>query len=269
MVDQAQHGVASHFVQDQNVAAQGGQIPATNAAADRLLGSVGVRISEPLGRTAATREGRAATAGELKASESELRPAHALLKRLYKGVYTEKVSAEATYAQDKDYQLRTLSDDQGAYGVASGWFLGKTGFQIDYLSPIEHPRPGLEERDVTAGLAMMRKLAHAHGAQALWVEVDAEMRGHYEKAGFVDFASPQKDDPSGLTMMVLPLSAKMKGTLGTDEGKAKVWAEHITAWYEANWADHGGVGAPGAQEALEKMRADLGRGERTWFQALP
>ena len=119
------------------------------------------------------------------------------------------------------------------------------------------------------GQALMKQMATRHHASALWVEVDPEMRKNYEKAGFVDFATPNRDDPAQLTMMVLPLSNEMKKRLGSEEGKAKVWDEHITSWYKANWDSLKGPDAAPAQDALAKMRADLKNGQRTWFQALP
>lgn len=249
-------GGVTAYLKSQGVAAQLGRIPATTAAANKLLTEVKIQISEPLGRSS-----------DPKLARAELKPAHQRMSQIYRDVYSETLGAEVKYAQDRDYQMRLVSDEGGkAFGVASGWFLGHTGFQIDYLSPIEHPRPGQERRDVTAGLAMMRKLASSTGANALWVEVDAKMREHYAKAGFVDLATPHLDDPAQLTMMVLPVSAKLKKALSTEDGKTKVWLEHITAWYNANWDD---PNAAGAKEALDKMRADAASGRRTWFQALP
>ena len=248
-------GTPTYFA-SQGVAANLGRIPATIAGADKLLKEAKVQISEPLGRNP-----------DPKLARAELKPAHQRMSQIYRDVYSETLGAEVKYAQDRDYQMRLVSDEGGkAFGVASGWFLGNTGFQIDYLSPIEHPRPGQEQRDVTAGLAMMRKLASSTGAGALWVEVDAKMREHYAKAGFVDLATPHSDDPAQLTMMVLPVSSKMKKALSTEDGKTKVWLQHITAWYNANWED---PNAAGAKDALDKMRSDAASGRRTWFQALP
>jgi hypothetical protein len=249
-------GGPSAFLANADVAAQVGRMPGTTAAADKLLKEVKIQISEPLGRNP-----------DPKLARAELKPAHQQMSQIYRDVYSETLGAEVKYAQDRNYQMRSVSDEGGkAFGVASGWFLGGTGFQIDYLSPIEHPRPEQEQRDVTAGLAMMRKLASSTGAGALWVEVDAKMREHYVKAGFVDLAAPHTDDPAQLTMMVLPVSPKMKKALSTEDGKTQVWLQHITAWYNANWED---PNAAGAKDALDKMRSDAASGKRTWFQALP
>ncbi len=152
--------------------------------------------------------------------------------------------------------------------MVSGWHLGKTGFQIDYLTAIEYPRSGADRsRDVSAGLAILRQIANRHHAKALWVEVDAKMRDNYAAAGFSDFAKPDPTDPAGLTMMVLPLDAAMAQRLTHEP--AAVWQEHVQSWYASNWDDLNSRAAAPARAALARMDAAAQHGECIWFQALP
>jgi hypothetical protein len=243
-------GPAGH-IPDLGLASAAGRVPFTVAAANKLIAQVGVQISPAL------------------KTEAEIAVAHGLLQKLYKGVHTETLGAEVAYASSSRYEMRTASD-RGAsepFGVASGWHLGPTGFQIDYLSAIEMPRKGQESRDITAGLCLMKQMATRHHAGALWVEVDPDMRAHYEKAGFKDFAQPHSNDPSQLTMMVLPLNNQMTARLRDDS--TGLWTDHVEAWYKANWDSLKGPDAVPAREALELMRTDAAAGKRTWFQALP
>lgn len=233
-----------------NVAVGGIRVPADGNASRLILTTVGVTTSKRL------------------TGAADIRVANALLSKLYKGNHTETAEAEIAYARDSRYELRLVMDQRSGgavYGVASGWHLGKTGFQIDYLSPIEFPRGGANaQRDIAAGLALMQQMASRHHAQALWVEVDDIMRPNYEAAGFRAFARPHPSDPAGLTMMVLTLTPTSDAKLTSDP--VGVWREHITTWYKSNWED---PKSPGARAALNAMHRDADRGELTWFQALP
>lgn len=226
------------------------RVPADGAAARKLLASVGIE-----------------TSGRLT-NEGDIRKAHGLLSRIYKENHTETAEAEIGYAKDSSYEIQLVKDRGRAYGVASGWHLGKTGFQIDYLSPIEFPRKGADRsRDVAAGLALMRQMANRHHAKALWVEVDAEMRKHYEAAGFKDLAAPHPDDPAALTMMVLPLDAEFAKRIESDP--KGLWMDHVRSWYAANWDDLSAPASQPARDAIAKMSAAAERGECQWIQALP
>jgi hypothetical protein len=228
-----------------------GQVPANGEIARSMLEAVQIETTPKL------------------TTQAEIRPVHALLKAFYKADYAEKLSSQVEYAKDSSYEIRGVRDKTHGeiYGVASGWHLGKTGFQIDYLSPIEFPREGAESRDVTAGLALMRQMASRHHSTGLWVEVDEEMRKHYDQAGFKVIATPHPEDPAQLTMMYLPLTKEAKKRFEKDP--TGLWQDHIKAWYKANWDSLKGPDAEPARDALAKMNAAAANGQRVWVQALP
>jgi hypothetical protein len=228
-----------------------GQVPANGDAARIMLESVQI-----------------ATSGKLQ-TRAEIAPAHKILKAKYKEDYAETLKAEVEYAKDSHYEIRLVTDkvSKEDFGVASGWHLGKTGFQIDYLSPIEWPREGNESRDVTAGLAIMRQMANRHHASGLWVEVDEEMRKHYDAAGFKVIAQPHPEDKAQLTMMYLPLTKEAEERFEKDP--TGLWKDHIGAWYEANWDSLKGTDAAPARDALGKMYRAADNGQRVWIQSLP
>lgn len=233
------------------------QIPADPDAARAILKMLGY---EPARRIPV----KDAEAGLSKEQMAELRAAHKFLGQTYKGDYTEKLASQLEYLKDSGYELARISDKNGPMGIASGWHLGKTGFQIDYLSLMEFPRDG--SRDVAAGLAIMRLMASRHHAQALWVEVDPEMRAHYEKAGFQSIASP--GGPEKLEMMVFAFP-------GTDvarrleENPASLWKDHVDAWYDANWAHLPREQRSEGEKARAEIKAAADRGDMIWIQTLP
>jgi hypothetical protein len=227
------------------------QVPSTGQAARAMLADVQIDT----GRKLTTKE--------------EIAPAHRLLTEKYKDSYTETLKAEVEYAKDSSYEIRLVTDKKSgeAYGVASGWHLGKTGFQIDYLSPIEFPREGQETRDVTAGLAIMRQMANRHHSSGLWVEVDEDMRKHYAAAGFKEIATPHPEDPAQLTMMYLPLTSEAKKRF--EEDPNGLWKDHVQAWYAANWDSLKGPDSAEAREAIRQMHSAADNGKRVWIQKLP
>jgi hypothetical protein len=206
---------------------------------------------------------KAAEEGLDAAQLAQVQDAHAFLQKTYKDDYAEKLESQLEYLKDSSYELTRVSDKSGAMGIASGWHLGKTGFQIDYLSPMEFPREG--SNDVQAGLSLMRLMASRHHASALWVEVDSDMKAHYAKAGFKTIAQP--GGPEGLEMMVLPLTKEAKARV-KDDPKG-LWKDHVDSWYDANWGHLEGSARKEGDAARDQIKGAADRGQMIWIQALP
>lgn len=191
----------------------------------------------------------------------DIAQAQKLIDRLYKDLHVDTLKANGDV-----HLVRDLISKED-YAIATGMHLGKTGYQIDFLSPIEHPRPDHQSRDVSAGLALIRETIARHDAQSLWVEVDDSMHKHYENAGFKVIAQPHPTDPSQLMMLHLPLTKDSKRRFERDT--FKLWREHVQAWYQANWDPLHGVHALPAREAIARMNEAADRGERLWIQKRP